>query len=128
MVKTIIGIFLLLHGLVHILYFGQSRGLFELRPKMIWPEGSWAFSRLVDRHGISLLGSILCVLTAALFVTGGIALLASQTWWDPLVAGAAVLSSVVFLLFWNGKIKNLDDQGGIGIIINLAFLIYTMIR
>jgi hypothetical protein len=43
MIRLIIGIFLLLHGLVHLLYFGQSARYFDLRPEMIWPDGSWAF-------------------------------------------------------------------------------------
>lgn len=40
------GIFLILHALVHLLYAGQSRRFFELRPGMTWPDGSWAFSNL----------------------------------------------------------------------------------
>jgi hypothetical protein len=31
------GIFFLLHGLVHLLYAGQSLRFFELRPGMTWP-------------------------------------------------------------------------------------------
>jgi len=33
----ILGIFFILHGLVHLLYAGQSLRLFELRPGMTWP-------------------------------------------------------------------------------------------
>ena len=47
MLAIIMGIFFVLHGLVHLLYAGQSRRLFELRPKMVWPDGSWAFSQLL---------------------------------------------------------------------------------
>jgi hypothetical protein len=42
-----LGIFLVLHGLVHLLYFGQSARYFELKPGMTWPDGAWAFSRLL---------------------------------------------------------------------------------
>ncbi len=41
-----LGIFLILHGLVHDLYAGQSWRLFELRPGLVWPAGSWLFSKL----------------------------------------------------------------------------------
>jgi hypothetical protein len=29
----IFGVFIVLHGLIHLLYFGQSRRLFELQPQ-----------------------------------------------------------------------------------------------
>lgn len=80
--QTIItGIFLVLHGLVHLLYFGQSRRLFELRPKMVWPDGSWAFSKLVGDTRSSpvdettrLLASVALVLAAIGFMAGGLGL------------------------------------------------------
>ncbi len=37
MLRFIAGAFIVLHGLVHLLYAGQSRRLFELRPGMVWP-------------------------------------------------------------------------------------------
>lgn len=47
MLRFILGIFIVLHGLVHLLYAAHSRRLVELRPEMIWPDGSWAFSKLL---------------------------------------------------------------------------------
>jgi hypothetical protein len=35
MLRFIIGVFIVLHGLVHLLYFGHSRRLFELQPGML---------------------------------------------------------------------------------------------
>jgi len=43
--ESIVGIFLILHGLVHFLYAGQSIRLFELQAGMIWPDASWALSK-----------------------------------------------------------------------------------
>jgi len=43
MIKIGIALFLILHGLVHLLYLGQSRCLFELQPDMEWPDD---FARL----------------------------------------------------------------------------------
>jgi hypothetical protein len=40
MLKVIFGIFIILHGLVHMLYFGQSQKLFELQAGMTLPDGS----------------------------------------------------------------------------------------
>ena len=123
----ILGVFMVLHGLVHLLYFGQSRRLFELQPGMVWPDGSWAFSKLVGDETTRLLTSISCVLAAIGFVAGGIGVFISQAWWRPAVVASAIFSSIVYLLFWDGKMQKLHDKGGIGILINIAILITVLI-
>ena len=40
MLKIFFAVFLILHGLVHLLYLGQSAGTFELQPGLNWPDGS----------------------------------------------------------------------------------------
>ena len=127
MLRFIVGVFIVLHGLVHLLYFGQSRRLFELRPGMAWPDGSWAFSRWLGDPASRKLASILLVLAAVGFVAGGAGILGKQAWWRPLVVGAAVFSSVICLLFWDGALRNLDDKGAIGILINVAILTAVLI-
>jgi len=120
--KFIIGIFLILHGIVYLLYFGQSTKLFELRPGMLWPEGSWAFSPILSDGTLRLLGGIFCIIGAVGFLSGGIGILAALSWWRPLIIGAAVFSSVIFILMWKGGMQNFGDKGGFGIIINLVIL------
>lgn len=122
MLETIISIFLILHGLVHLLYLGQSQKFFELRAGFAWPQGSWAFSGLMSDQALRGLTAAACALAAIGFVVGGVGRLAAQDWWTPLVIAAAVLSSVAYLLLWNGRLRRLDDQGGIGILINLVIL------
>jgi hypothetical protein len=53
------GIFLILHGLVHLLYAGQSLRYFELRPAMTWPDGSWLLSKILADRAARLLAAIL---------------------------------------------------------------------
>jgi hypothetical protein len=125
--KFIIGIFLILHGIVYLLYFGQSMKFFELRPGMAWPEGSWAFSTFFGNDTLRLLGGIFCLIGAAGFIAGGIGILAMQPWWRPLVIAAAVFSSLIFILLWNGNMQNLSDKGGIGILINIVILAALLI-
>ena len=122
MINILIGIFFVLHGLVHMLYFGQSAGYFELQPGMVWPDGSWAFSRLLGEAGARNLASVLLVLAALGFLLGGIGIFVKQAWWRPVVVATAVFSSVVYLLFWDGGFQHLDNKGGVGILINLAIL------
>lgn len=121
------GIFLILHGLVHLLYSGQSWRLFELQPGMIWPDGSWAFSRLLGDGGTRWLASAACIVAAAAFAAGGVGLLLQQPWWRPIVVSAAVFSAVVYLLLWDGALQNLDGKGGVGILINLAILAVVVV-
>ena len=121
------GVFIVLHGLVHLLYSGQSARRFELKPGMIWPDGSWAFARLLGDEATRNLASISLILAAIGFVAGGTGILASQSWWRPLVVGAATFSSVVYVLFWNGRMQNLDGQGAVGLLIDLAILVAVLV-
>ena len=127
MLRFIFGVFIVLHGLVHLFYFGQSRRLFELQPSMVWPDGSWAFSQLLGDDVTRLLASICCVLAAIGFVAGGIGILVSQAWWRPVVVASAAFSAVIFILFWDGKPQKLADKGGIGLLINLAILVALLL-
>lgn len=125
--RIFFGVFIILHGLVFLLYFGQNRRLFELRPGMVWPDGSWAFSKLLGDSAVRKLASIALILAATGFVTAGLGILLSSTWWRAVVVGAAVFSSLIIILFWDGKLHKLDDQGGIGLLINIAILIATFV-
>ena len=127
MIRILFGIFIILHGLVHLLYFGQSARYFELQPGMAWPDGSWAFSRFLGEGGTRTLASVLLILAAVIFVIGGVGLFAKQTWWRPVVVAGIVLSSGLYILFWDGGWQHLDNKGGIGILINLAILAVLLI-
>jgi hypothetical protein len=126
MLKIVIGIFITLHGLVHLLYFGQSRRLFELQPGLDWPAGSWAFSKFISLEGVRWISGAACVLAAVGFVVGAAGLFSGQGWWRPVVIGSAVFSSVLYLTLWNGSFQKLDQQGGVGILINIAIVIAAL--
>lgn len=122
MPKFLFGLFVILHGLVHLLYFGQSRRYFELQEGMTWPDGSWAFSGPLGNETTRSLAGILCVAAAIIFVAGGAGMFVNWSLWHSIVAGGAVFSTVIYLLLWNGKMQRLDNQGAIAILINLAIL------
>ena len=127
MVTIFFGVFIVLHGLVHLLYFGQSARYFELQPGMIWPDGSWAISRLLGDVVNRNLASILLVLAAVGLVAGGIGIFASQSWCRPVIVGSATFSSVLFILFWDGAAQHLDNKGAVGILINAAILVALLL-
>jgi len=127
MIKVVAGVFLILHGLVHLLYFGQSARLFELKPGMIWPDGSWAFSKLLGDNNTRTLASICLILAAAGFVIGCAGIFFSQSWWRTAVVTTAAFSGVFYILFWNGRFQQLDGQGGVGLLIDLAILVAVLV-
>jgi hypothetical protein len=127
MFRIAFGIFVVLHGLVHLLYFGQSARYFELKPGMVWPDGSWVFSKFLGGEQTRLLASIFLVVAAVGFVAGGAGIVLKQAWWRLVVVSAAVFSSVIYLLFWDGAWRDLDGKGGVGILINLAIMAIVLI-
>jgi len=94
---------------------------------MVWPDGSWALSKLLGEAGTRNLTSILLILAAVGFVAGGGGLLLKQDWWRPVIVSVAAFSTLVYLLLWDGALQNLDDKGGIGILINLAIVAAVLI-
>jgi hypothetical protein len=56
------------------------------------------------------------------FLVGGVFFITNLTIWQPIVMVSAIFSSMIYLLFWDGKMKKLGDKGGFGILINIAIL------
>jgi hypothetical protein len=127
LVRIVVGIFMVLHGLVHLLYFGQARRFFEMQEGLQWPDSSWAFSRLLGQDATRWLAAIACVLAALGFVAGGLAIFAGWTWWRPVVIGSAAFSTAIWILFWNGMLQRLSEQGLIAILINAAILVALLV-
>ena len=125
-IRIILGLFMVLHGLVHFLYVGHGLRLFEL-PGLAWPDGSWAFAKLLGQSGTRWLAGIACGVALLWFVVGGIAILAGQAWWRPAIVGAAAFSTAIWILFWNGTLQQIVEQGLFAILINGAILIAVLV-
>lgn len=121
------GVFLLLHGVVHLIYAAHSARKLQLKPGMTWPDGSWAFSRLATTGTIRDQTTVTMLLSGAVFLVGGAVVLARQAWWRPVAVVAAALSALSFVLLWNGRKRNLDGQGIIGVIIDIAVLVAALV-
>jgi hypothetical protein len=85
------------------------------------------FARLLGDGVVRNLASILLILAGMGLVVGGIGVFAGQAWWRPVIVSAAAFSSLVYLLFWNGRMQNMAEQGGIGILINLLLLLAVLV-
>ncbi|MBN1822597.1 MAG: hypothetical protein JXR31_10775 [Prolixibacteraceae bacterium] len=125
--KLFTGIFFILHGLIYLLYFAHSQRYFELKPGLLWPDGSWLFSKFIGEKSLRKLAGIFCILSAAGFILGGIFRLANLSLWEPVIIATSVFASLFFILLWDGKIQRLDDKGGISVVINSLIIILLLV-
>ena len=121
MLRLLPVVFLFLHGTVHLLYAGHSKRLFELSSGLDWPDGS----RLRETLGSDttrLLAMVLLILADFSFTVSAVLLLMEMAWWRPAVITAAIFSSLIFILFWDGEAEVLPDQGAVGLLINAGLI------
>ncbi len=123
MAHTLLGIFFILHGLVHLWYFVLARQLVPFKEDMGWSGKSWLFTPLIGDGATRRLESLLLVLTTAAFVTGASGYLAAQAWAVPLLLAAAGVSILDFGLFWDGGLKYIVQKGLLGILIEAGILL-----
>lgn len=126
MINLILGIFIVLHGLVHLWYFTLSQRLVAFQAEMGWTGKSWLLTNLVGDAPTRSLASVLYILAALGFIAGGIGIFIHQTWWRPMLMSSAIFSSAVILLFWDGSAEMLVQKGLIGFFINLAILVILL--
>jgi hypothetical protein len=122
-VRFLIGIFVVLHGLVHLWYVVLSQRLVEFQAEMGWTGESWVFSSLLGDGTTRSLASALYALATVGFVAGGIGMLIRQEWWRTVVMAAAALSTATVVLFWDGSPDLIVQKGLIGLLIDGAILV-----
>jgi hypothetical protein len=127
MIRIFIGIFIVLHGLVHLWYVALSQRLIEFQPEMGWSGESWIFTPLLGDATTRSLAAVLCVLATIGFVAGGIGIFVQQEWWRSVVVASAILSTAIVLLFWDGAMQRLVEKGLIALLINIAVLLAVLV-
>lgn len=113
MVRIVVGVLLVAHGLVHLLYLAPDVAEFSF-------DRSW----LVPESGRRPVGYVLMGATVVAFV-----LLALAVWQVPGLTGiwpvvtmvAAALSTVLLVLFWNGRLV-------VGLLINALLVLGAVVR
>ena len=127
MLRFLFGVFIVLHGLVHLWYVTLSQRLVQFQPEMGWTGESWLFSPLLGDVVTRWLATVLYGLAALGFVIGGIGLFAQQAWWRLVVTGSAVFSAAIIVLFWDGGLQRIVEKGLLGFLINAALLIALLV-
>jgi hypothetical protein len=123
----LIGIFIILHGLVHLWYFTLSRRLVEFKPEMGWSGRSWILTNPLGDSTTRTLAGALYVLAAIIFAISGIGILIHTEWWRPVLTSAAVFSSAVIILFWDGGLQRIVEKGLLGLFINVMILVALLL-
>lgn len=121
------GLFLVLHGLVHLWYVVLSQGWVEVEEQMGWGGHSWLLSPFLAGETVLALASVLYVVVTAGFVIGGLGYTFRQDWWEVAVVAAAVLSTLVIVTMWDGRFELLVEKGAVGVLINVGLLVYLLV-
>lgn len=116
----ITGIFVVLHGLVHIWYLTLSRGWVDYQPDMGWTGRSWLLSGALGDNVTQSLASALYVIATLALVVSGIGLMARAEWVRPLLVASAGFSTAVIVIFWDGGTDMIVQKGLVGVLINLG--------
>lgn len=127
MLRFLIGVFIVLHGLVHLWYVTLSQRLVEFQAEMGWSGRSWLFTNVLGDATTRSLASVLYVLATIAFVAGGVGIFVRAGWWRPVLVGSAVFSSAIILLFWDGSMQRLVEKGLIGLLINVVILVALLV-
>ena len=122
--NIIMSALLVAHGWAHIWYVILSQRLIEYKDEMGWTGESWILSSLlgetVTRH-VSTLGYSLSLIG---FILGGASLYMGKGWARTIILASAAVSAATIATFWDGELSMLKEKGLIGLMVNLAVIVY----
>ncbi len=127
MLQSIYSVIIILHGLVHMWYVTLAQRWVSFEPDMGWTSNSWIFTNTIGDAATRTLATIVYSLSTLAFLIGGIGIFVRADWWTSLITGAAILSSIGILLFWDGSTGMLVQKGLIGLLINIALLVSLLL-
>jgi hypothetical protein len=127
MLRFFIGLFVVLHGLVHLWFVVLSQKLVEFRPEMGWTGRSWIFTNMLGDPITRSLASVLYGLATIAFVVSGIGIFIRAEWWRPVMIGSAVFSSILIILLWDGNVQLPVGKGLVGLLISVVMLVALLL-
>jgi len=101
--RTLVAVFLIIHGILHFWYVTVSLRLIEYKPWMGWSGESWLLTNRLGDGGARTIAAVLYSLAAMSFVVSGAGMLMDKPWFRPVLVGSVVVSLIATLLFWAGK-------------------------
>ncbi|HSM23670.1 MAG TPA: hypothetical protein VK856_02280 [Anaerolineaceae bacterium] len=125
--QIVFGIFLILHGLVHMWYVVLSQGWVEFQSEMGWTGISWLLTGTIGNKLTHILASISYSVAAVVFVISAVGLFTKQEWTRTSTIAASLISIFAILLFWDGKLNQLVERGLLGLLISIGILVAAVI-
>ncbi len=125
--NIIIGIFVILHGLVHFWFITLSQGWVAFEADMGWTGYSRLLSDLLGSGLVRGLAAGLYSASAVSFVIAGIGFLSKADWSRPWLTTASLISAATIMVFWDGSSDLLVQKGLLGLLINLGILAAVLI-
>jgi hypothetical protein len=114
----LIGIFLILHGLVHLWYVVLVQKLVPFKEEMGWTGESWLLPNS------EWLATFFFSIAAIIFIMSGVSFIVNASYWKPILIISAILSSLVIIVFWDGSFKMLVEKGFFGFLINFGIIFF----
>ncbi|MGC9342288.1 MAG: hypothetical protein ACP5E3_06285 [Bacteroidales bacterium] len=121
--KTILSIFIILHGAVHIWFVLLLNKVVKYTPDMGWTGKSWL---LAENNLTRYTGTVIYLLATVLFIASSLGIMLNKAWYPTLLLISAIVSSAGILLFFDGSFQMLVQKGIIGLGINLIIIIYIL--
>jgi len=128
MSQILSGIFLILHGLVHFWYVTLSMGWVTFQEDMGWKGHSWLLSGWLGENAARYLATAGYALAGVLFAAAGVLVWMNSESAGKWLVPAAVLSTGMIFLFWDGQLSLLVEKGLLGLVISLAVLVVLGVR
>ncbi len=125
--KIVFGIFMILHGLVHLWYVVLSQGWVKFQTEMGWTGVSWLLTGFLGNKMTHILATIFYSVSAIAFVLSGIGFFAEQNWTRTALITASIISTLTILIFWDGKLSQPVERGLLGLLISLGVLIAAFV-
>jgi hypothetical protein len=126
--NILLGIFFILHGLVHFWYVTLIQGWVRLEAEMGWSGSSWLLGDMLESPFLSVLATSLLALSALGFVGSGIGLLGDTPWTRTLLWISSLLSALTLVVIWDGGLEKIVEKGLIGLLINLVVILVLIFR
>jgi hypothetical protein len=128
MLVWIYALFILGHGIAHMVYTSPAMGwLPELENQSTWSGASWVLTGSLGLPTTRVLGAVFFTAITALFAitAGGIAF--GQPWATAWLQWTAIASSLGLIFFWDGSPQDFVSKGLIGLAINIGLLIALLV-
>jgi hypothetical protein len=125
---SLFGLFIVLHGLVHLWYVALSQRPVEFRPEMGWTGHPWICSGLIGNAATRSLAGALYTTAAIALVAGGVGVWLQAGWSRSALIVAAAWSTMLISLFWDGSMQRVMEKGLIGLLICLAIAATALAR